>query len=351
MATPTYPSRRYYGCAVQQAATWGTAVAVGAGDELVVTSDGNPSLKQAYSTSDALNQVMPLDGDLGVYEPIEFAPEFGGNIGLQYSPGAMGSLIGAYFGTLIAPAAQGGTAAYKHIFCFADQVTDFFTFVTERPNDIWEIPSCIPNKLSFKVGGGKLQGSVGLIGNVLNNNSSTNAATQVDAISPETTGNFVKFQHGVLRMNTQAGSALAAPTDVVQVADLSIDFERTMPPQTSMGATYIAQPKESTFKTTVKITLPFVEAANTWLDMFTAMTPMKMDITFQGALAAAGYPYEVQFSFPRLKLVTPPGINLEEIIKGTLEFVVEEAAAAPSGMAYVRPYMSFTNLRTTAYVT
>jgi hypothetical protein len=351
MATPTYPSRRYYACGAVQAAAWGTALPVGALNELNVTSDGNPALKQTYSSCDAIDRVMPLDGDLGAYEAIDFSPEFAGKCGLQYSPGEMGSLIGALFGTLVAPAAQGGTAAYKHIFTWADAVTDFFTFVTERPGDIWEIPSCVPNKLSLKVGDGKLQGSISLRGNMLNNNSAVNTATQVDALTPETSGNFVKFQHGVLLMNDQADGALAAPTDTLITSDLELTFERTMDAQLSMGATYVAQPTESMFKISVKIKFPYITAANTWLDMFTTMAPQKMSITFQGALAAVAYPYEVQFNFPRLKLIAPPDIKLEDIISGGLEFVAEEAAAAPTGMAYVRPYMSLTNLRSTAYVT
>ena len=351
MATPTYPSRRFYACGVQQAAAWGTALAVGALDELNVTSDGDPALKQSYTSCGALNRVMPLDGDLGAYEAIDFSPEFAGNCGLQYSPGAMGSLIGALFGTLIAPAAQGGSAAYKHIFCWADEVTDFFTFVTERPNDIWEIPSCVPTKLSLKVGDGKLQGSVTLRGNMLNNSSVVNTATEVDALTAETYGNFVKFQHGVLLMNDQADGALASPTDLLVVSDLELNFERTMDAQISMGATYLSQPKEQDFKITVKIKFPYVEAANTWLDMFTTMAPQKMSIVFEGAIAAATYPYTVAFYFPRLKLISPPDIKLEDIISGGLEFVAEEAAAAPTGMAYVRPYMELINLRDAAYVT
>ncbi|HUT61297.1 MAG TPA: phage tail tube protein [Phycisphaerae bacterium] len=350
MATPTYPSRRFFACGVTQGAAWGTALPVGALDELVVTSDGNPALKQNYSSSDAINRVMPIDGDLGAFEAIDFSPEFAGKIGLQYEMGAMGGPIAALFGTAPAPADL--TGAYKHTWQWADEVTDFFTFVTERPNDIWEIPSCVPMKLSLKVGDGKLQGSITLRGNMLTNASVVNTATEVDAMTAADDANFVKFQHGACRMNAQGGAGLGAGDNLI-ISDLQLDFERLMDAQISMGATYLSQPKEQSWKITVKIKLPYVTAANTYHDIFTTMAAQKMSLVFTGGIiGATAIPYEVAFYFPRLKLTSPPDIKLEDIITGGLEFVAEEAITSlPTGMLYYRPYMTVTNLLNAQYVT
>ena len=351
MALASSPSRRFYKAALKQASEWGTAVEVGAGDELIVTSDGDPGLRQTYASCDAIGQVMPFDGDLSAYEPIEFAPEFGSKCGLQYAPGPIGSAIAALFGDLTAPAASG--TGYSHLFEWADEMPPeaFFTFVTTRPGAIWEIPSCICNKLELKIGDGKVQGSIGLVGNSLNNDPELNDEDSIAALTPEITGAFVKFQHGVVRFNAEDGDALDAD-DAVEVSDFTITYERMTDAQMSLGGSYISQPKESNFKITVKLTLPYATADNVaYLDLFTLMTAQKMDIVFTGPEYAAAENYTLTLGFPRLKLVAPPDVKLEDIMRNGLEFVAEEAAAAPTGMTAVRPYIVFVNERAGAYLT
>lgn len=353
MATPTSPSRRFYGCAVQQAADWGTAVAVGAGDELFVSSDGDPALKQEFKPFGGLNQVLPADGELGPSEAIDFSPAFEGEgCGLQYELGAMGSLIVALFGTSTSVAQQGSTTAYKHVIDWADEVTDFFTFVTERPGDILEIPSCVPMKLTLKPGNGLLQGSIGLRGNHLNNTSTTNTATEVDAITKAASGNIIRFQDGVFWMNAQSGDALDSG-DAVVVSDFEINLERAMDAQQVLGGTYIARPRESAFVGTLKIRLPHDTGAGaTWFANYLAKTAQKASLTFTSStLAGTAYPYIFSISFPRLMPKVAPGVKLEDIINTELEFLILEAAAAPTGMTgHVRPYLEVTTKKTTAYI-
>ena len=459
MALNTSPSKRFYKAALKQASEWGTAVEVGAGDELIVTSDGDPGLRQTYASCDAIGQVMPFDGDLSAYEPIEFAPEFGSKCGLQYAPGPIGSAIAGLFGEvdepqplfvvdatnnkidlkegagepLVATVASGsytaatlcaaikaalevpgaltftvtfstttlkftiaadgefsllwntganklvdistmcgfsdaaddtGAAtytadtvaigvAYVHRFSWADEMPAdaFFTFVTSRPGAVWEIPSCICNKLELKVGDGKVQGSIGLVGNQLVNDSVINDEDSLAALTPEVSGTFIKFQHGVARFNAESGDALDGD-DAVEVSDFTIAYERTTDAQMSLGGSYISQPKESNFKIGPKLTLPYATAANVaYLDLFTGMTAQKMDIVFTGPTIAGTHCYGLTLGFPRLKLVAPPDVKLEDIIRNGLEFVAEEAAAAPTGMTEVRPYIEITNTRSTAYLT
>lgn len=356
MTIPTSPSKRFYVCGLkQQTGNWGAPIALGAGDGLLVNSDGNPALKQAYESADALlGHPMPLDGDLGEFEAIDWSPEFGGKCGLQYAPGAIGSAIAALFGICEVPASQGGDPeAFKHVFMWADEMSDFFTFATSRPGDIWEVPSCVPTKLSLKVGSGKLQGSIGLRGNLLNNDSDTN--TDLAAVTPESAANFIKSQTGILRMNAQSAGALAAPTDVVIASDLEVEYERVVDAQISLGGTYIAQPKELNFKINVKIKLPYADGSNVpgYFSVFKGMIAQKMDIVFTGGAANAATKYSLTFGFPRLKLVTPPDVKLEDIIKNGLEFVAEQVAGAtgPDGMtAYTRPFIELVNLRSTKYI-
>lgn len=354
MATPSSPSKRFYTCAAKQGSAWGTAAAVGATDGLFVTSDGNPQLKQEFKPFGGLDVVMPKDGDLGVAEAIDFSPEFTGDgCGLQYEMGANGSLIVALYGTSTSVTQQGGTTAYKHVIDWADTVTDFFTFVTERPGDIYEIPSCVPTKLSLKPGGGFLQGSIGLRGNYMNNTSSTNAATQVDAVTRAAEGGIIRFQDGVFLMNAQSGSGLASPTDAVVISDFEITLERNMDALQVLGGTYIAQPAESGFVGTVKITLPHdTGTAATWFANYLAKTAQKATLTFTStAEAGTAYPYTITFGFPRLMPKKAPDLKLEDIINNGLEFQILEAASAPTGMTgHTRPYIEAVTKRATAYI-
>lgn len=350
MATPTGSSKRYFNAALVQGSTWGTAAAVGAGNGLLVPNDGNPMPKLTYSATDAIGQVVPQDGDFGAEEPCEFEIPFDSKCGLQYAPGGIGSLIACLFGASAAPAQVGATAGYKHVFTWADEMSDFFTFACERSGAIREVTSLVPKKLTLKVGDGKVQGSIAVIGNRCINDSAVNTATQLDAVTPESTANFVKAQHGVLRMNTQSGGALAG-SDAITVSDFTIEYERTIDAKMVLGGTYIAQPKEGTPKWSLKITLPYATAAAmAYETVFRAKAAQKMDIVFTGGVADATTYYTVTLGFPRIKFALAPDSPLEDIMKADLSFIVEEAAAAPTGMTAVHPWMEIVNLRTTNYL-
>jgi hypothetical protein len=454
MALNVYPSKRYYRAAAVQGITWGTAEAVGVLSEIICKGDGNPALKQAYESYQAIGRVMPKDGDLAEQGAIDFP--LGDD--MQYLPGALGSLIAGFYGSTYVPqplfvvsaannkinfneggaeltatvasgsytattlcaaikaaledagaltftvtfstttakftiAASGtfsllwntGTnkavdistmcgysdvaddtsaatytadtvaigSAYVHTFEFADYTEDFFTIVTGRPGAVWEVPSAKPMKLAIKTGGGRLQAAVTVRGNTLTEASSVNGETQVNLLTPEAEGNFVKAQQGVLRMNAQSGDALDSGDVIANVSDVPIDLERTMDAQTCLGGTYIADPAESNFKHVVKVALSRAAAADVaYLSTFKAMTAQKMDLTFTGAVIAGTHTYKVTFGFPRLKFSGPPDCKLEDIIKNGLEFVAEEAATPPSGMTpHVRHWCEIVNTRSTAYVT
>lgn len=353
MATPTVSSKRAYGVAVKQGSVWGTAVAVGALDELFVNSDGNPQLKQEFKPYRGLNSIHPKDGDLGPSEAIDWdIPIDGEGCGFQYECGAMGSLLVGLFSTSTSVTVQGATTAYKHVIDWADESAEFFTFVSERPGDIYEIPSAVPTKVTFKPGNGFLQGAVGMRGNHLNNTSTTNAATQVDAITKAAEGGIIRFQDGVFWMNAQSGDALDSG-DAITLSDFEVTLERTKDALQVLGGTYIAQPVESAFVGTLKITLPHdTGTAATWFAAFLAKTAQKASLTFTSSeLAGVAYPYVFSISFPRLMPKVAPDVKLEDIINNGLEFIILEASAAPTGMTgHTRPYLEITNKRTSAYI-
>ena len=345
MATPTYPSKRFFAAGFKLAdpstGVWGTAVALGAGCGILIENDGNPTLKQPYQLHDDLDAVMPYDGDLGPIGAVDFAPDFAE----RYDPGPLGSMVAALFGACPVPTSG------KSILDWADSIARFGTFAVERPGTILEVASAMPMKYSVKLASGLLKASIGLRGNTVIEDSAVNAAAQMDALTYVDKANRIKFSHGVLRMNAESGAALGVG-DVLEVSGIEIDYERALDDVHGAGSDNIILPKEKNFKMTVKVTFPRASAANlAYLATFKAMTAQKMDITFTGGIVSGTTHYSRVYGFPRLKLSAPPAIPLADIMTTALTFEAEEALTAPAGMTgHVRPYIEMVNAATTGYL-
>lgn len=346
MATPTGPTNRLYCRAFKKATTWGTAVAVGAGSGIRSVGDSGLNLAQKFEPYPAIDQILTKDGSLGLIDPIEFAPP----IDLQYEMGAWGTALAMFFGTAGTPANL--TGAYKHTFQWADFLTLFGTYVEERPGKIWEVPSAMPYKLNLKVSGSKISASLGFRGNKLIDTSAVNTATQVDAVTYAETGKFVNFIHGKYLMNTQSGAGLADPTDKVDASDFEISIERKIDGVHVLGSDNIAQPAEGEVPSfAFKLTLPRANATNmAFMTNFTGITTMKALLTFVGPLITGSNYYTWNLYFPRLVFAGPPDAKLEGVIKNVLTFEGQEAASAPTGMSYARPYAEIINTLATDYL-
>lgn len=347
MPTPTYPSKRYYAAGTVRGTTWGTAIALGASKGVLITGDAGLTRNQKFEDYPAIDQIMPKDGWLGINEAVELSPP----CNLQYELGAWGGWLAAIFGTAGVPTIQGGGPAYKHTFQYADSVTHFFTYAEERPGVIWEVPSAMPFKVNLKLNGAAIAASVGLRGNTAINDSSVNTATQMDAITYADRAHFVHFSHATFLMNAGSGG-LSSPTDLIEIADFDLNLERSIDNVHIAGSTNIALPKEGDIpKNTLKVTLPRASSTNlAYFTSFTGIAPMKALLQFVGPLIASTYYYTITIYFPQLVFAQPPEVKLDGIIKNDLLFTVQEAAAAPTGMTYARPYMEVTNLQTTDYL-
>jgi hypothetical protein len=348
MATPTYPSKRYYAAATKRGTAWGTAVALGAGNGILMLGDSGLKRNQKYEQYPAVDQIIPKDGRLGVNEAVPFTPP----VDFQYELGAIGGWLAAIFGTAGTPAQQGGTAAYLHTFQYADAITHFFTYAEERPGKIWEVASAMPHKLSVKPNGAQVSLNITLQGNTMIDDSTVNTATQMDAITYTDRAHFLHLSQGKFLMNAQSGGALADPTDAVEISDFEISMERAIDKQHVVGSANIALPKEGDIpQNTLKIVLPYASATNlAYFTTWNAMTAQKASLSFVGDLIAGGYYYTVSFLFPRLRLIPPPDVKFDAIMKNELLFAIEEAASAPTGMSYARQYAHIINLQTTDYL-
>jgi len=348
MATPDKPSNRFFCAGTKRGTTWGTAVALGALNGILMLGDSGMKRNQEYEQYPAVDQIIPKDGLLGINKAVELSPP----LNMQYELGPAGGWLAAIFGTAGAPAQQGATAAYKHIFQYADEVTHFFTCAEERPGKIWEVASAMPYKLNIKPSGAQITLGIGLRGNNMIDDSAVNGATQMDAITYVDRAHFLHMSHGKFLMNAQADGALADPTNAVEISDFEINMERSIDEVHVLGSANIALPREGAIpKNTLKITLARASAANlAYFTTWNAMTAQKAKLYFTGDLISGAYYYSVALYLPRLRLVSAPEVKLDGIIKNELMFVMEEAASAPTGMSYARKYMEIINLQTTDYL-
>lgn len=353
MSLPSGLSDRFYKCGMVQASTAGTATAVGATNELVIGNDGSPEANRAAKRLPKLGDTVPKIFELGPTDAVEWEIPIADDFAFDYQGGPLLSAIAAFMGSPTAPAKVGSTTGYTHVWDFADEMTDFFTFVTMRPGLVWEVTNCECRKLLFKLGNGYLQGSLGMRGNQMISTSAVNGETEVEALTPEVADpNFILADHGVFRMNAQGGDALDSG-DEIALADFEITMERVSETQRSLGSALFTIPSpEGRPKFNVKLTFSDAGDLAAYAAAFLAETAYKAEFIFTGGVANDTTHYAFKIGFPRLFLASNPKVTLADIIKdGYLELEGLEAAAAPTGMTgHVRPWIEVTNLRTTAYI-
>jgi hypothetical protein len=345
---PTSVERRLLRAGYKKATTWGTAVAMAAGDEIKVKSISGMTHSRDYSPGQYANTPFVASGQLLDIKAPE--PSLGGD--LFFDPGALGVGIAQLFGTAGAPTVQGATTAQKHIFQWADLCAGFGTLVKEVPGLLYECASWKPADLSIKVSGGKIAFELKGKGNTVIDSSAVNGATQSGLLTNG--GNIdtvIPFGVGPVKMNAASGADVAAATALV-VSGLDIGFKRTYDDVHAAGGYSIIEPRESGFPE-IKLKLDFPRYATDNSGLQAAMiagTLQKVLIAFTSPLeAGTAYPYSLKFFFPSMRILTQ-NAPWEEIVKNGIELVAEQAAAAPTGMTYTRPYIELINKFATNYL-
>jgi len=348
MATPTTPERRILAAGAKKGAAWGTAVALGALDGLLITTDGGPTRKQPYLPAKEHDTPFVRAGDLGPIDPVDFALSGA----WRYDPGRLGTLLAMIYGTAGAPTLQ-GTTAYKHIFQFKDSIEGLFAaYAKELPGKIHEVASAKPYAAEFSIADGLLNFSLSLRGNTIIDTSTVNTATQMDALTYPDRYNRVRFKDLTVKMNDESGGAVTAETALV-INGMTISISRPLDAVVPAGQDFILEPQETDHPTvTVKLSFPRATSVNTaFFAKFTAETPQKLLAKFTGALIETSYYYDLAFYFPRLKLSPdPPTYADNEVVPAEITLIAEEATAAPTGMTYMRPYGELINKQTTDYL-
>jgi hypothetical protein len=348
MATPTSAIRDDKAAACKRGSAWGTAAAVGAGDEMLITGINGFQHKRPYLPAKDLGQVMTKTAILGDVEAVDGSFPFH----FRYDGGALWRLLAAVYGTAGAPTVQGATAAYKHVFQWADTTYGkFFTVLGEWPGKIYECASFKPTGFTMKVDNSVMNGEVKGIGDQLIDNSAMNGATQVDAVTNPDRQNLILAKQGSFKMSAQTGADVAGTTALGLINSIELSVARTGHDKIhGLGSATIMEPYESGFD--IKLALKFARFTSDnygHLATMIAETLQKGLLQFTGAQIAAPYNYDLKFYFPQLRIIGNP-TDFSEIIKNGLELVAEEPSAAPTGMTYARPYVELINKQTSDYL-
>lgn len=357
MPTPTSPESRLHARAFKKGATWGTAIAVGALDEVPVISPGNTDLQTPVRDIDpALESDTPyvMTSELLQSQPVDFAVPYR----FRYESGRFATMLAMLFGVAGVPTQQGATTAYLHEFTWKDEISGLFgTWVEERPSKIFEVPSAKPFRAEFNFQNGVLVCTISLRGDDCKDDSTTNTATQVDAVTLPSTfyddGVTAIFRNAVVKINAETGGDVASETALI-LDDFSVVYERPLEAGVhTAGTEYILEPLEEGLsgpQTQVTLSFPRMSSVNdAFFQTFEAGTTQKMLIEFTGANIESTYDYRLSLFFPRLKMQSPT-YPVEEIVKSGLVLQAEEAGAAPTGMTEVRPYIELVNELTTDYL-
>jgi hypothetical protein len=178
----------------------------------------------------------------------------------------------------------------------------------------------------------------------------------MDALTYDDRGSMgrVTFKQQQVFMNGEAVAADVTGTTALNAMGVEASFKRTgFDGIVPAGASSILEPAEGGYPDIrVKLNFAHFDAANAaYLATAIAETTQKMAIRYTGlVLAGAATVYHrITLYFPRMRMLMPEG-GFEEIVKNGVELIAEEAAAAPTGMSYLRPYVQLVSKRSTDYL-
>lgn len=321
---------------LKKTAAWHTPLACGAGNGMLILSDGI-KVSQGMEVDESAGQEWPQQADAGLQELKGILDMYARYRGLE-------TAMALIMGTAGAPAQQGATAAYLHTLQLASNITGKFATLAQQKlsNKVWEYRS-------LKLHGFKLSAQMNKpvkialegIADALDRASAVNTtATMANVTYPDVANRIIMNADTVVRVNDQSGAALD-DTMKVYPSSIEINFNRPMDSEPVAGQTGVDEPADNGFPVgTITMKFPRYNTANdAFFTDWDNFTSKKMDITFTGKTIEGAYKYQWQFSFTHLKVDNPEAaVSGPGKIPFSLSFKILSAAAAPTGMAFTEPF-------------
>jgi hypothetical protein len=323
--------------------TWGTAVAVGAGDGHYLFDDLEARHSQQVSLNDSAGQNFVGSAQLGftsaptgsiktychyddAFQNILWAAALGGG---DTTPDLVSGTV--YDGAFV-PIVQNnvvGTIAYDKGFDVTEFSSVKLTGFELRSADMGKLELVFPF-----IANNEILGSV------------TNDTTQIAALTFPTLGLRAFLRQGVLRVNAASGGALASPTDDYQVTSIGIRYAQPYDTIHVGGQRTIIEPRDTGFVgAEIQLTLP---RGDTKSDDFFAWhrdgTLLKADFVLTGPTLEATV-YRLSFEFPNLIVSSEPVYPVPGgggQMAPTVMLTAMAALSAPTGMTTTTPLQVFT---------
>jgi hypothetical protein len=319
--------------AVKKAATWGTALACGANNGVLILPFGLKKTRGAL-VDDSLGNYFAKEQSLGETKVEGTLPMY-----LRYD--GIDLLIALAMGaTGGAPVQQGATSAYAQKFTLANSPDGLFaTLAVHNGVNIDEYTSVKATGFALKGEVGKpLQITFDLAAIDRITNSPVNTTATFAGVTHFETANRVLMSQGVFRMNAQGGAALA-DGDKIYPGSFELTFKRKMRGVYGAGSSSdrIDEPTNDG-EPEVKLKLEFPRYTSTqkgWFEDWDAGSNKKMDIVFTGAQIQSPYNRSFKLSFPNLAIAGAELPIEKGILKAPLEFNCLACDSAPSGMTGV----------------
>lgn len=336
--------------AIKKTATWGTALACGANDGILILPT---SIKKdmGIDVDDSLGFFWSKDGSLGSIKVEGALPAY-----LRYD--GLDLPIALFMGIAGAPTLHAaGAISYDYTYKW-DTDTDglFAVFAKHMKNYIEEHSSIKITGMTIKGEIGKpIQISFDTISINRIHNSAVNTTGTFANVTFSETANRVRFAESKFRINSQSGIALA-DGDKIYPSSFELTAKRKLTgvydgqyKTTGVVQDLICEPEnDGVPEISLKLTFPR-HTSTTYLAALLADTRQKMDITFTGGIIEGAIARSMLFQFPHLQIKNDDIADAQGIIQEPVEFVVHGAAAAPTGMTgIIEPFwISGTNKRST----
>ena len=316
--------------ALKIAAAWHTAVACGAGDGLLITSDGMKATI-GMELDDSAGQAWVEQADAGTMQAAGSLEGY-----LRYE--GFDLALALICGVAGAPTLAGVTDAYTNSYKLATNIDGLFgTLAMLKLTDkVWEYPAA-------KLHGFKLSGEMNkpvkltldIIADLLERASTNNTAvTMADVTVPDTENRVLMNKNTVFRINDRDAAALAG-TDQIYPSKFDLTFNRPMSAEPVAGADGVEEPADDGFPV-ASISLNFPRYNNDNDALFAdweGSTSKKLDILFTGKVIETGFNYEFKLSFPHVKVENPEAaISGAGKIPLSLKLSVLGSKTAPLGM-------------------
>jgi hypothetical protein len=322
------------GAGFNTGATWGTAIVLDVDDGLKISGEelaGGEEALEVEEIGDAAGALVEK-GNESWLGPIRGNLRYGGNCG---------RFMAHIFGT---EATTANTGTMSHVLDFADDLARFFTFCrgVDATQKWWEWSSLKMEEFVIAwTNGGRLTYEARCVGHSLSEDTAVNTRTVTSTVLVPAGRAQIMGADAVLRMNAQAGGALAGG-DVKKIVSGKLTFRRELSrPFETSGVGKMSEP-QGVKAAEVLLDLDLERFSTTeYRTQWNAAgkpAPQKADLVFSsGITPATGLEMKFAFQFPNIALSAPPQAPAQGpgLIPHKLMYKAVKATAAPTGMTGV----------------